>query len=62
MVHGLLRSNGQRSSDVARDGVTGEGIFGDLTLGLGLVAWLLGWSRGGVLTKFIAVRICLKKR
>ncbi len=57
-----MRANGQRSSDVARDGVTGEGILGDLTLGLGLVAWLLGWSRGGVLTKFRADRICLKKR
>jgi hypothetical protein len=57
-----VRANGQRSSDVARDGVTGEGILGDFTLGFGLVAWFIGWGGGGVLTKFRADRICLKKR
>ena len=40
--HGLVRSNGQRGFDVARDGETGEGILGDFTMGSGSVAWVFG--------------------
>lgn len=41
-----MHSNGQGGFDVARDGVTGEGIFGgDFTMGLGSVAWVFGWGR-----------------
>ncbi len=39
-----------------------KGIWGDFRMGLVLVAWDLGWGRGGVLTKYSADRICLKKR
>ncbi len=44
--HGLVRANGQRRLDIARDGAAGDGIFGgDFTMGLGLVAWVFGWGR-----------------
>ena len=57
-----MRANGQRCFDFEGNGAAGDGVGGVFIVGLDCVAWFIGWGRGGVLTKFRAGRICLKKR
>ena len=57
-----MRASGQSCFDFEGNGAAGDGVGGVFMVGLGYVAWFLGWGRGGFLTKFIAGRVCLKKR